>query len=142
MIKSATRIRFGHEVSTKRFQLLTALVLTSFVGVAHAQLNYTTSWLGNSFPGGNVAGGGSSKWVQSSILDLYVMPDGRVISNSLWDELGKEGTIFKDGDVITGFWGMHSCGGKAVSANSNYIFMGINCGSSGSGVRRYNFDGT
>ena len=66
----------------------------------------------------------------------------RVVSNSIWDEGGKEGTIFKDGDVITGFWGLHSCGGRAVSANSNYIFMGINCGSSGSGVRRYNFDGT
>jgi hypothetical protein len=115
--------------------ILLASILLMITG--SAAIEDRTSWLGNTFPGGN-----TNLWVQSSILDMYVMPNGQMITNSLWDEQGKEGTIFQNGNLITGFYGLHDCGGEAVSANSSYIFMGIGCGSWGYGFRRYNFDGT
>jgi hypothetical protein len=117
---------------------LAAILLASIILIgASAAIEDRISWLGNTFPGGS-----TNSWVQSSILDMYVTPDGRMITNSLWDEQGKEGTIFQNGNLITGFYGLHDCGGQAVTANSSYIFMGIGCSSTSHGFRRYNFDGT
>ncbi|MCJ8280376.1 MAG: hypothetical protein MJK14_10855, partial [Rivularia sp. ALOHA_DT_140] len=59
---------------------------------AASSTSYTTSWIGNSF-------GGGDKWVQIQISGMYVAPDGKIYTNSIWDEAGREAGIYKNGDV-------------------------------------------
>ena len=74
------------------------IVLVAFLAVAGslsaAPLNYTVSWLGNSFSGA------SNKWVQNFFIHTKVQPDGTVSTWSHWDEGGKKFGVYKDGDVI------------------------------------------
>src|SRR5258706_246042 len=49
---------------------------------------YTTSWIGNSFPGGGPP-------VPQDVSAIYVDPGtSKVITNTYWDEGGRESTIF------------------------------------------------
>ncbi|BBD59707.1 NHL repeat-containing protein [Nostoc sp. HK-01] len=121
---------------------------TSVTGVAAS--TYKTSWIGNSF-------GGGDKWVQNNIEAMYVAPDGTVYTNSHWDEAGREAGIYKDGNVIGTLESTHGwsrSGGKAVAANSKYIYIALAQGSIGKTdedyppegvtwytVRRYNLEG-
>jgi len=59
-----------------------------------APLNYSVSWLGNSFSGA------SNKWVQNFFIHAQVQADGTVNTWSHWDEGGKKFGVYKDGDVI------------------------------------------
>src|SRR6516225_2232088 len=81
------------------------LILSLFTALAvhSAQLNYTVSWLGNSFSGA------SNKWVQNFFIHTQVQPDGTVNTWSHWDEGGKKFGVYRDGDVI---------GNTNVDANS------------------------
>ena len=56
-------------------------------------LNYSVSWLGNSFSGA------SNRWVQNFFIHVHVQPDGTVNTWSHWDEGGKKFGVYKDGDV-------------------------------------------
>ena len=78
------------------------LFLTPFT-LKSAELEYTVSWLGNSFSGAN------DKWVQNFFIHMNVRPDGSCVTWSHWDEGGKRFGIYKDGDVI---------GNEDVGANS------------------------
>lgn len=103
-----------------------------------AESPYKTSWLGNTFGGGN-------KWVQNQISALYVTPDGTIYTNSWWDEGGREAGIYKDGDVIgmlsdTHGWGR--LGGEAVTANGKYIYAAMQQEPSGKPGEDYPADGT
>ncbi len=66
-------------------------------------LDYSATWLGNSFSGAN------DKWVQNFFIHATVQPDGTVNTWSHWDEGGKRFGIYKDGEVI---------GNRDVKANS------------------------
>lgn len=117
---------------------------------AVSQPSYKTSWLGNSFSGGK-------KWVQIQITAMHVAADGTVYTNSEWDEAGREAGIYKNGDVIglaDDLHGWGRIGGKAVTANSKYLFVGMSQESGGNpgedypaketkwfAVRRYNLSG-
>ena len=68
-----------------------------------APLNYSVSWLGNSFSGA------SNRWVQNFFIHTHVQPDGTVNTWSHWDEGGKKFGVYRDGDVI---------GNTNVNANS------------------------
>ena len=57
-------------------------------------LNYSVSWVGNSFSGA------SNRWVQNFFIHTKVQPDGTVNTWSHWDEGGKKFGAYKDGDVI------------------------------------------
>jgi hypothetical protein len=59
-----------------------------------AGLEYTVSWIGNSFSGKE------GKWVQNFFIHAGARPDGSVITWSHWDEGGKRFGVYKDGDVI------------------------------------------
>jgi len=52
-----------------------------------------TSWLGNTFRGGD-------KWVQNFFQGVEVQPDGTIWTTSDWDEGGRKFQEYKDGDVI------------------------------------------
>ena len=66
-------------------------------------LQYSVSWLGNSFSGA------SNRWIQNFFIHTKVQPDGTVNTWSHWDEGGKKFGVYKDGDVI---------GNQDVKANS------------------------
>lgn len=86
--------------------------------------SYTTSWIGNTF-------GGGEKWVQNNIEAMYVAPNGKVYTNSIWDEAGREAGIYQDGDVIgalkdTHGWGR--AGGQAIAVNGKYVYIAMQQG--------------
>ncbi len=98
---------------------------------ALAPLQYRTSWVGNSF-------GGGEKWVQNFTEALLVAPDGTLYTNSTWDEAGREVGVYRDGDVIgradhTHGWGY--LGGRALALNSKYLFVGQIMGNEGGGLK-------
>ena len=74
--------------------LLLAAGLALSIRCSAAPLNYSVSWIGNSFSGG------SNKWVQNFLIHTKVQPDGTVNTWSHWDEGGKKFGVYKDGDVI------------------------------------------
>lgn len=109
---------------------LVKLLLLCETASLYAQLNYTTSWIGNSFSG-------KTKWVQQDITDIFIAPDGTAYSNVFWDENGGEVTQYKDGTIIktaqdTHGWGYH--GGDAVTANSKYLYFGYFVENEGGGL--------
>jgi len=70
------------------------LLLAIPVVVSAADLDYSVSWLGNTFSGA------SNRWVQNFLIHTEVQPDGTVNTWSHWDEGGKKFGVYRDGDVI------------------------------------------
>ena len=88
----------------KRFILSYLLVGIAAASLSEAApLDYSVSWVGNSFPGAR------DKWVQNFFIHTKVQPDGTVNTWSHWDEGGKKFGVYKDGDVV---------GNQDVQANS------------------------
>lgn len=112
---------------SRRLALIAAAVLAA-AGAGRAQtLEYTTTWLGNSF-------GGGQKWVQNFIEGLYVAPDSTCYAASGWDEACREFGIYRAGDVVgncadTHGWG--TGGGPAVTASERYLFIAHSHGNEG-----------
>ena len=99
---------------------------------------YQTSWIGNSFSGGD-------KWVQITMSGLYAAPDGTLYTNSVWDEAGREVGIYKEGEVLGQAkdlhgWGRH--GGRAITASKQYLFVGMQQEHSGKPGEDYPPQGT
>jgi hypothetical protein len=95
-------------------------------------LNYTTSWIGNSFGGGNYGPNQLTKHVPIDIDGIYVTASGAVYTNTGWDEGGRALTTFKDGDIInplnsvnTNNGGGDNLGGFAVAADDKYVYEAI-----------------
>ncbi|RZF31529.1 hypothetical protein EVC45_00235 [Paraburkholderia sp. UYCP14C] len=92
---------------------------------AQSQLNYTTSWIGNSF------GFGDGKWMQQDIQAISVGANGTVYTNSPWDESGSEIAAYRAGDKLavagsTHGWG--AAGGDAVAVNQTYLYAAMSIG--------------
>ncbi len=88
---------------------------------------YTTSWIGNSF-------GGGDKWVQIQISGMYVDSNGTVYTNSPWDEGGREVGIYQNGDIIGQAADLHGwgrSGGVAVTASGQYLYVAMQQSNSG-----------
>lgn len=101
-----------------RITIIIPLIL-SLNGFCSDKLNYTVSFIGNSYPG-------AKKHIPQDIDSIYVMPDGTVFSNVHWEEGGANCTMFKNGEVVaiaghTHGWG--NAGGYAVAANSKFLFI-------------------
>lgn len=103
--------------------------LAGFPGQSQGQeLNYSISWIGNTFPGGD------ERWVQNFIIEVAVTPDGTVYCSSEWDEAGRCIGAYKDGDVNRRLfkqydgrgghkaWGWGTAG-KAVAADEKYLYV-------------------
>ena len=78
------------------------LLLLSTASVCQAQheskrLPYITTWVANSFPGGE-------KWVQNSMITAAVDPGGTITTWSLWDEDGRARGIYKGVQNPDGTW--------------------------------------
>ena len=145
-IKKLSKIRYLQKSKTFNFLLsLTAGVIVTTIGITTdwaitgtPTLTYKTSWIGNTFGSGNLR-------VQNNIEAMYVAPDGTVYTNSHWDEAGMEAAIYKDGKVIGAIGDTHGWsrgGGKAVTANSKYIYIAMTQGSRGKTDEDYPPEGT
>ncbi len=100
--------------------LVGLMALLIFSPTEAQDLNYTTSWIGNSFSGSD---GG---WVQNFVDGMFVTPDGTVYTNSDWDESGREVGIYRDGDVAAFNADLHGWGrggGHAVTVDDRYLYV-------------------
>ena len=114
---------------------LTAAVLLCCQSMSTAQTlpgSYTTSWLGNSFPGTPTDGDWSNpEHVQDDIQAMYVASNGTVYTDSIWDEGGSEAGIYQSAANTGNCGDLHSWGrfgGQAVASDGNYVYvaMGVN----------------
>ncbi len=139
---------FRYLQRNKGFKFLISLivgVLITTIGITTdwatggtSTFTYQTSWIGNSIGSGNLR-------IQNNIEAMYVSPDGTVYTNSHWDEAGTEAGIYKDGKIINALGDTHGwgrSGGKAVTANSKYIYIAMTQGSSGNTKEDYPAAGT
>ena len=125
------------------FCVIAAIVGVTLIGIHFADSgipasSYKTSWIGNSFSGGD-------KWVQIQISGMYVAPDGKVYTNSYWDESGREVGIYYQGDVIGKAEDLHGwgrLGGQAITANRKYIFVAMQQSKAGKANEDYPPSGT
>ena len=87
----------------------------------------------------------SQKSIQNYIEGIYVAPNGTVYTNSHEDKAGAEASIYKDGNVIgvlSDLDGWSRRGGKAVTANSKYIYIAMSQGFVGKIDKDYPPEGT
>jgi hypothetical protein len=101
-------------------------------------LDYTSSWIGNSLPGN-----GTTPHARQAIpLDadsIYATPDGKVFTNTTWDEGGRVVSIFKNGKLISPLDDLNNSpnwsegGGDAIAADSKYIYKSNTAGGTNGG---------
>ncbi len=83
-------------------------------------MNERTYWFGNSFRGGDRHKG---KWIQLDVGDIFVFPDGRVVTNCACDEGGRAIGFYRDGDAVGKVDDYTALtGGIAVAADDTYLF--------------------
>jgi hypothetical protein len=161
IIRNSIQSRYGGTKISFNFLLgLTCGLMVIFVGMTMdsattetttvAGFTYETSWLGNTIGKGKLR-------VQNNVEAMYVTTNGKIYTNSYWDEAGGEAGIYKDGKVISFLEDIHGwnrLGGKAVTANSKYIYIAMSQSATNNGkdgyppkgkiwycVRRYNLAG-
>lgn len=90
------------------------------------------SWIGNSWKG-------NPGWVPQDIDDLFVAPDGTILTNVGWEEGGGNVTRFDRegawGGIAGHTHGWGYTGGEAVTANSAYSFIAIQGNNEGGGLK-------
>ena len=118
------------------------------------EIAYTTSWFGNSLPGGSA----SIPQVVATISWEPGPDGGRLLTNSIWDEAGQEAALFDARGRLLGrlddTHGWLRLGGLAITSGAGHLYMAMEqahmdlpgypaekdtiwyC------VRRYNEDGT
>lgn len=84
-------------------------------------LDYSVSWIGNTFSGGDAG------WVPQDVEDIFVMPDGTVYTTVGWEEHRGNIAAFRDGKLIqqTAHWkdgGIDRIVGETITANADYVF--------------------
>jgi len=104
-------------------------------------IDYVTSWIGNSFGGNNPNFPTKTDLhVPLDMDSIYVAPDGKVYSNVVWDEGGRPVSVFKDGRIISRLNNQNNSpnwqngGGVAVAAKEDRIFVGYSPNGTGVGI--------
>ncbi|MDE1184313.1 hypothetical protein [Paraburkholderia sp.] len=103
--------------------MLCAFACVVAVG-SHAEtaLNVKTSWIGNTF------GFGDGAWTQINISAIAVTPDGKVYTNTPWDESGAEISVYQNGKMLGFAGGTHgwgNSGGNAIALNHKYLYAAV-----------------
>jgi hypothetical protein len=102
-------------------------------GEAWPRLEVAHSWFGNSYA--------DARFMPQGIEGMYVAPDGTTFTNIFWEEGGGNvAVIGTDGDVrprphMPGYFGWGHGGGKAVAANSKYLFFSQQYNNEGGALR-------
>jgi hypothetical protein len=94
-------------------------ILLGIGATAHAQLNCSTNWIGNSFGGNN--GSSNMLHVPDYLDGMYVTSNGEVYTNGNWDEGGRALNIYQNGQIISTY-NDNVPDGMGVAADSNYIY--------------------
>lgn len=101
--------------------------------------HYSTSWVGNSFPGDG-GPNGLGFWVQNGADEIEVTPEGTVIAGTDWDEAGRCVGLYRDGQVNRVLlkhegpgvketaWGWNT-GNEALAVDGTNIFIANKGGS-------------
>lgn len=105
------------------------LAIMGMATAAHAQLSYTTNWLGNTLPGNDGTPPDTMQHVPLDMQGIYVTSDGSVYTNTGWDEGGRANSIFKNGQLISPNAG-NGAGGQAIAVSGGYIFASQDSGTS------------
>jgi len=93
-------------------------------------LDYTVSWIGNTLPGNGTEPNSALQHIPIDMDGIYATPDGKVYSNTTWDEGGRPASIFKDGKLISPLNALNNSpnyqngGGDAIAADGKYIYKG------------------
>jgi len=141
-----------------RFALCAAITLSSLAAPAFAQtshsrpnvgvdreaepstdnaLEYVTSWIGNSYSGENPNPPiNSLLHVPLDMDSIYVTSDGRVFTNTIWDEGGRAVSVFRNGQLISPDG--NNGGGVAIAAAGSQVFVSYSPGGSGVGILNAN----
>lgn len=102
--------------------------------------DYTTSWIGNSFGGNDPNPPTQTLYhVPIDMNAIYVSRDGRVFTNTGWDEGGRPVSIFKDGRLVSPLNSLSNSpnyrngGGGAIAVDDKYIYAAQSTGPRPSG---------
>lgn len=84
--------------------------------------NYSVSWIGNSFSGGDAG------WVPQDVQDIFVAADGTVFTTVGWEEHRGNIAVINDGRIVqqTAHWksgGIDRLVGETITANDKYVFF-------------------
>lgn len=91
-------------------------------------MDYTTSWLGNSLPGNGSGAVHALRHVPLDIDGIFATPDGKVYTNTTWEEGGRPVSVFKDGKLISLLNDENNSpnwsngGGTSIAADATHIF--------------------
>lgn len=93
-------------------------------------LQYTVSWLGNTYGGGpDPTNARNASWVSYNVEDLFVTSEGVTITNTFLDEGTREAGIIANNGTLTGLCtdlhGWSRLGGYAVTASATAIYVGM-----------------
>jgi len=78
------------------------------------------SYFGNTFSG--------EIWVQNSVDSAVVSDDGRIFTNSRWDEAGREAGIYRDGRPVGALPGLHGWGrhgGSGIAIVDGFVLAAV-----------------
>ena len=106
-------------------------------------LHATTDWIGNTWGGNDPNFPNNTLFhVPLDMNNIYVTPDGRVFTNTGWDEGGRAVSVFnKNGRMISplndlnGSPNWDNATGNAVASDGHYIFAANGNGSTGVQIR-------
>lgn len=109
-------------------------VLLISATISHAQISYTTTWVGNTYST-------TPTYVGNAMRSMWVSPEGVVYTASMWDESQGSINIYQNGQK-TGSIGAHGeTQGGAISGDATDLFAALqfNTGLGGNGyIGRYN----
>ncbi|MBO9732515.1 MAG: T9SS type A sorting domain-containing protein [Chitinophaga sp.] len=108
--------------------IITIIAALTCVGTAHAQ--YTTTWVGNTFP--DVA-----NHVGNCARSMWVSPEGIVYTASMWDEKGRNIGIYQNAATLGSMGGNKESQGSAIGGNATHIFTAQQAPNYGK-IGRYN----
>lgn len=100
------------------------------------RLTVSNSWFANSYA--------DARFMPQGIEGIYVTPDGTTYTNIRWEEGGGNvAAIATDGEVqprpqVPGYHGWGHGGGRAVTANSQYVFFSQNYNNEGGALKHTN----
>jgi len=116
--------------------------VSPYYPVADLGEQYYTDWFGNTFPATEILPNNNNKiwnrkYVQVGAETIHVDADGRVFTNTYWDERGGNSSVYFEGDLLYKV-GQRSpnAGGYAIAGDDKYIYL--DSGKSGHwGIARY-----
>ncbi|MDE1178228.1 MAG: SMP-30/gluconolactonase/LRE family protein [Edaphobacter sp.] len=116
------------------FALPWLFVLLINATVSHAQVSYTTTWVGNTYST-------IPTYVGNAMRSMWVAPEGVIYTASMWDESQGSINIYQNGQKTGSFSAHGEAQGGAISGDATNLFVALqfNTGLGGSGyVGRYN----